>query len=192
MQEELNREIEKRAADFSLITRTKCLLGTAWRWPRYSAAKGEVIWESIADSSITDITIDPVTLEIIAVYTHDRFEVVNNGDGMTQFAERKRKITPKEINVKWVSTVRGVASTMQDATMVNPFGTMPIPFAREPGENEIRGHSVLSRVLRTLRASHEVTLNICEIASKYKPKLVVSTKKQQKRPKNQSNLSRQT
>lgn len=170
----LRQLIAEKSEDFPIIERTKCLFGTAWRWARYDSKNMELVWEAIPDSSITDIALDAVSYEIKAIFTHDRFKVVKS-EGQTEYVERKRIITPESVTVKWL-TGKGNAFTVTDEmTGRNAFGTMPIPFGRDCGENEHRGHSVLGRDLRVFRSIHEIEKKRAEILADFNPKLVIST-----------------
>jgi hypothetical protein len=173
--EALAKLIADHSDDFPIITRTKCLLGTAWRWVRYDSKQNRVVWESIPDDSITDMVLDPVSFDILEIHTHDQFKVTK-GDGQYEFIERKRVITPKYVSVKWIQKGTNRTDTVKDVSMSNRFGFMPIPFAHDCGENEWRGHSTLARILRTLKASHDIEKNRCEILAMFKPKLIPVTK----------------
>jgi hypothetical protein len=159
--------------DFSIIHRVMLRNGTAWRWPRYNANTNSLIWEMIPDECITDLEIDILSGEIKAVYTHDNFKVTR-GEGQIAYVERKRKITRERIDVRWVTKASGLP--LEDSSSINVFGTLPIPFGHDCDEGEWRGHSVYGRILRLMRASHEIELARDEELSLFKPKLVQTVK----------------
>ena len=155
-----------------LITETSCLIGTAWRWVRYSSRLKRVIWEVIPDDTITDIEIDTDTNEIVSVWTHEQMRY-SSGYNQYQYAERKRRIGRDSVEVKW--TAQGSSKTLKNLRMRNPFGFIPVPFGHECRETEWRGHSVYGRILRLFKSNHEIQLNRDEILAKFRPKMVQHT-----------------
>jgi hypothetical protein len=165
--------IEEKADEFPVIESTKLRHGTAWRWPRYDAQNKALVWEAILDDTIEAIEFDIISGEMVAIYTHDRF-TISTGRDSTEVRERYRKITRQRIEVKWVGQRGGVKSTVSDASMVNPFGHLPRPFGHDCATGEWRGHSVFGRILRVMKAYHEVRLQQVQILAEFNPKLVHS------------------
>lgn len=170
--EALNKLLKDKSDEPPIITKTKCLLGTAWRWVRYDAKTDTLVWEVIPDNTIEAIGKNPVTNEIETIWTHERIKIAT-GNGQYEYFERKRKITKDRIEIKWLTRPKG--NGYDDMSGVNVFGFMPIPFGHDCRENEWRGHSVLGRILRTLKAYHDVEQNRLTILADFKPKLNVQT-----------------
>ena len=171
--ERLRRLIDEKKEDFPIIERTKCAYGTAWRWAWYDSKNMALVWEAIPDASVSDIEQDTLSGEINAIYTHDRFKVTT-GENRTAYIERRRKITPEQVTVKWEGDANARGTNLS-YTGRNVFGTMPIPFGRDCGENEHRGHSVLARNMRSYRALHEIELKRAQILADFNPKLNIKT-----------------
>jgi hypothetical protein len=169
----LKRITTEYADDFPTIERTKLIHGTAWRWARYDAKNMKAVWESIPDDSIEALEVDVVSGEIVAIYTHDIYNVSIDRD-KTKKKERYRKITRERINVKWVGgmTQHGNSTVFGETSSVNPFGHMPRPFGHDCKDGAWRGHSVYGRNLRLFKAYHEVMLQQIRILAEFNPKLV--------------------
>ena len=171
-QEVINNLVAENADAFINNTRTKCTVGTSWIWPRYDARAMKLIWEFIPDETIESIGMNPSTSEVLAIWTHEIF-VVSTGDGMKEYSERKRKITPDRIDVHWLQ--KGTAGTYDDVSYVNVFHSMPIPFPHGADINQPRGHTMYGGNLRAYKCYHDVMLNACQILAEMQPKLNVST-----------------
>ena len=171
-QEALRGILRDQADEFRGITQTCLLIGTAWRWCRYSRKLGRVIWEAIPDQNVTDIEIDVDTNEINVVWDH---VMVRYSDGYNQVkhAERKRRIGRDYIQAWWTGT--GDGRELKNARMKNPFGFIPIPFGHECREDEWRGHSIFGRNLRLFKSTHDIHRMRDEVLAKFKPKLVQQT-----------------
>jgi|GEM_PF-1021843 len=156
--------------EFPIIVQTYLLIGTAWRWCRYSRKLGRVIWEAIPDQNVTDIEIDVDTNEINVVWDH---VMVSYSDGYNQVkrAERKRRIGRDYVQVWWTGEGRELRSERYN----NPFGFIPIPFGHECKEDEWRGHSIFGRNLRLFKSTHDIHRMRDEVLAKFKPKLVQQT-----------------
>lgn len=171
-QQKINEVVSSRVAFFPANTKTKCLLGTNWIWPIYNAKIMDVVWEMIPDETIESVGINPATSEILAIWTHEVFTVAT-GDGQREYSERKRKITKDRIDVRWLR--KGTEGTYDDASYVNVFQSMPIPFPHGANINEPRGHTVYGANLRTYKVYHDIVLNACQILAELQPKLNIST-----------------
>jgi hypothetical protein len=155
-----------------IIVQTYLLIGTSWRWCRYSHQLGRVIWEAIPDQNITDIEIGMDTNEINVVWDHVMFKYAD-GYNQVKYAERKRRIGRDYIQVWWTNTENN--RELKNVKMNNPFGFIPIPFGHECKENEWRGHSIFGRNLRLFKSTHDIQRGRDEILAKFKPKLVQTT-----------------
>lgn len=171
--ERIKKLLDDRADEFQEIERTELIGGTAWRWVRYDAKAGNVVWESIPDESIVAMEIDVITGDIEKIYTHDKFEVTLN-ESNVGYAERKRVITKKTIEIKWLMN-QGSAAKEINQSGVNRFGFMPIPFGHDCDDGEYRGHSAFSRIMRLMKETHDIHRAREEILADFKPKLIVET-----------------
>ena len=161
--------LDEQSDEIPIITQTYMLIGTAWRWCRYSQKLGRVIWEAIPDQNITDIEIDLDTNEINVVWDHVMIKYID-GYNQVKYAERKRRIGRDYIQIWWANS--GDNRELKNVKMNNPFGFIPIPFGHECKEDEWRGHSVFGRNLRLFKSTHEIRRQRDGILAKYKPKLV--------------------
>lgn len=168
-QEAVKSIMGSQSDEIPIIVQTYLLIGTAWRWCRWSQKLGRVIWEAIPDQNITDIEIDMDTNEINVVWDHVMIKYVD-GYNQAKFAERKRRIGRDYIQVWWSNTVG--RQELKNIKMNNPFGFIPIPFGHECKEDEWRGHSIYGRNLRLFKSTHDIQRSRDEILSKFKPKLV--------------------
>lgn len=153
--------------EYPIIAATMLIQGTAWRWAVWSDRLQKLVWESIPDESITGLILDLETGEITGLwieeqisYTYDRYS-----PGITT---RIRHITKEVITEEW----RGRENKYKQYR--NPFGHLPIPFGHNCLEGEWRGNSVYSRVLRLLKANHDIAYKRDEILGAFEPKLVQS------------------
>ena len=168
-QEALKAIVKDQSDECPIIVQTFLLIGTAWRWCRWSQKLNRVIWDAIPDDQITDIEIDLDTNEINAVWDHVMIQYVDGYNQVKQ-AERKRRIGRDYIQVWWLNA--GDNRELKNTKMNNPFGFIPIPFGHECKENEWRGHSIFGRVLRLLKSTHDIQRSRDEVLAKFKPKLI--------------------
>jgi len=168
-QEAVKDILDDQSDDCPGIVQTYLLIGTAWRWCRYSQKLGRVIWEAIPDQNITDIEIDLDTNEINVVWDHVMIQYID-GYNEVKHAERKRRIGRDYIQIWWTSS--GDNLELKNVRMNNPFGFIPIPFSHERKENEWRGHSIFGRNLRLFKSTHDIHLKRDEILAKFNPKMV--------------------
>jgi hypothetical protein len=167
-QKAVNRILEYLGEEIPLINETALIIGTAWRWVRWSQKLNRVIWEVIPDNTITDIELDLDTNEILAVWTHEQIRYTD-GYNVIKYAERKRRIGRDTVQIWWTGTENN--RMLKTESYKNPFGFIPIPFGHECKETEWRGHSIFGRNLRLLKACHDIQLKRDEILSKFEPKL---------------------
>ena len=181
-QEAIKSIIDDQSDECPIIVQTYLLIGTAWRWCRYSQKLGRIIWEAIPDKNITDIEIDIDTNEINVVWDHVMIRYVD-GYNQIKYAERKRRIGRDYIQIWWTNTAD--RSELKNVKMNNPFGFIPIPFSHEPKEDEWRGHSIYGRNLRLFKSTHDIQLSRDRTLSKFKPKLIQNTANAEEWLKNQ-------
>jgi hypothetical protein len=143
--------------------------GTAWRWARWSDKLHRLVWETIPDSSVTQIILDLDTGEITELWIEEQIEY-NKGQYNNAYITRTRHITRTLITEEWKG---GENKSLQ---YKNPFGFMPIPFGRNCYEGEWRGNSVFARVLRWLKSIHDIAYKRDEILSEYEPKISQTVK----------------
>ena len=162
--------IDEQYDECPIIVQTYLIIGTAWRWCRWSQKLGRVIWEAIPDENITDIELDLDTGEINVIWDHIKFRYTD-GYNQVKTAERKRRIGRDYIQVWYTSENK----ELKNIKMNNPFGFIPIPFGHECKEDEWRGHSIYSRNLRMYKSNHEIQKRRDEILAKFKPKMTQKT-----------------
>lgn len=155
--------------DMPVIHRDAQLFGTSWRWPRLDARNMQLVWENIPDATISDIELDVVSGDILAIHTHEMIKI-SYGENKVATVERKRKITRERIDVKWVQ--KGAGLNLQDSSMVNTFGFLPVPLGHDCSGSAWRGHSVYTRVIRLMKATHEIELKRDQILADFSPKLI--------------------
>jgi len=155
--------------EFPVMVGTMLIQGTAWRWARWSDKLHRLVWETIPDSSITQIIIDVDTGEIAELWIEEQIEY-SKGQINTAYTTRTRHITRTLITEEWKG---GINKSVQ---YKNPFGFMPVPFGHNCYEGEWRGNSVLGRVLRWLKSTHDIAYKRDEILSDFEPKIIQSIK----------------
>ena len=151
--------------EYPVMVSTMLVQGTAWRWPRWSDKLKRLVWEAIPDSSITSLIIDLDTGEIAEIWCDEQLEY-NEGEINVAYTTRKRHITRTLITEEWKGAVNKIVRYK------NPFGFMPVPLGHNCYEGEWRGNSVFGRVLRWLKASHDVAYKRDEILSEFEPKII--------------------
>jgi hypothetical protein len=156
--------------EFPVMVGTMLIQGTAWRWARWSDKLHRLVWESIPDSSITQVILDLDTGEIAELWIDEQIEY-NKGKSSMACSTRTRHITRTLITEEWKGGEKN--KTIQ---YKNPFGFMPVPFGHNCYEDEWRGNSVLGRVLRWLKSIHDIAYHRDEILSEYEPKIVQTVK----------------
>jgi hypothetical protein len=164
----VSRILENLGEEIPIINETALIIGTAWRWVRWSQKLNRVIWEAIPDETITDIELDLDTNEIKAVWTYEQMRYTD-GYNVIKHAERKRRIGRDAVQIWWTGTENN--RLLKNEVYKNPFGFIPIPFGHECKETEWRGRSIFCRNLRLLKACHDIQLKRDQILSKFEPKL---------------------
>ena len=155
--------------EYPVMVATMLIQGTAWRWARWSDKLGRLVWENIPDESITSLIVDLDTGEITELWCEEQIEY-NKGENEIANTTRKRHITRDLITEEWRGTVN---KTIQ---YKNTFRFMPVPLGHNCYEGEWRGNSVYGRVLRWLKANHNIAYKRDEILSEFEPKIVQTVK----------------
>lgn len=145
--------------------------GTIWVWPKYDRYSGKIIWEFIPDDSVVDIVRDLSSGQIVSIWTDEQINL-SIGYNEKRIIRRIRNFTDKQIAVKYIGDLAGISGQLNDISMRNPIGMMPIPFANNSDGDEIRGHSDYERLLPTFKSYHDISLAEQEILAKFKPKMV--------------------
>ena len=162
----LIKELNQLIVDeFPVMVATMLIQGTAWRWAKWSDELHRLVWEAIPDSSITSIILNLGTGEIAELWIEEQIEY-NKGKTNTAYTTHTRHITRTQITEEWKG---GENKTIR---YKNQFGFMPIPFGHNCYEDEWRGNSVYSRVLRLLKSSHDIAYKRDDILSEFEPKIV--------------------
>jgi len=155
--------------EYPIIVATMLIQGTAWRWARWSDKLHRLVWETIPDSSVTQIILDLDTGEIAELWIEEQIEY-NKGQTNTACATRIRHITRSLITEEWKG------GENKNLRYKNQFGFMPIPFARNCYEEDWRGNSVFGRVLRWMKSIHDIAYKRDQILSEFEPKIVQKVK----------------
>lgn len=151
--------------EFSILVGTMLIQGTSWRWARWSDKLHKLVWETIPDSSVTQIILDLDTGEISELWIEEQIEY-NKGQMNTAYTTRTRHITKTLITETWKG------GEERQVQYKNPFGFMPIALGHNCYEGEWRGNSVLGRVLRWLKSIHDIAYHRDEILTEFEPKIV--------------------
>jgi hypothetical protein len=165
-QEVLNEIIAKMGERIPMLNRSMLLLGTAWRWPHFDADSGELVWDEIGDSIVSDILIDLRTGKPSAILTDEQI-AISIAENQIAYVQRKRRFEAGQVVVQWMGQK---PASVQDYTAANVAGILPICFAHDTDEGEIRGHSSLARVIRQLKDYHDIDYRVSETLAKFRPK----------------------
>jgi hypothetical protein len=145
-----------------IITQTKLITGTAWRFPLWDTRNRKVVWRAIPDDEIISIKTDIDTGEITDIYTEMQIE-------------RTREWFDKDVLLIKRHYNRDRILTDTEGRKVereNYFGVMPLPFGHDCFEGEFRGTSIFARSYRTMKSTHDIIFNRDLILSTFKPKMV--------------------
>ena len=151
--------------EYPVMLVTMLTQGTAWRWARWNDNLRQLTWEAIPDSNITSIILDLDTGDIKELWINEQLEY-NKGEKNVAITTRKRHITRDLITEEWTGDIQKIVRYK------NTFGFMPIPFGHRCYEGEWRGNSVYARVLRWMKAIHDIAYKRDGILSDYTPKIV--------------------
>jgi len=163
-QEVLDEITEQMFSKFCKLHARSLLHGTAWRFPRYDREYG-LVWEEIADTVVSDILVDIASNRVKELYTSEQISIRTKPE-ITENITRNRHFTLDKVEVHYVM------GSFNDYTGKNVGGVLPIPFSNETDEAEIRGHSLLARILRDLKDYHDIDYRISTILAKFSPKQV--------------------
>jgi hypothetical protein len=150
------------------LHRSALLIGSTWRWPRFDAKAQALVWEEIKDSAISDLLLDLTTGAPTAVLTDEEF-ALSVAENSVVYVRRKRRFDLQRVAVAWSGQV---PSGLGDVTSRNTMGSLPVVFAHDAEEGELRGHSVLSRIIRDLKDYHDIDYMRSQILTKFRPKQV--------------------
>lgn len=152
--------------------------GTVYAFPRFNARSKKIQVELIQDNTVTLVK-DINTSELIALYTDEQLKFNIEGDIMfsgesvdSVTVRRIRKFTKTKIKVEYRAVSGTMPPSLKDKSNRNVVGILPIPFANNPDSDEIRGHSVIERILSPLKNYHDVMLALVNFLAKFKPKMV--------------------
>lgn len=157
------------------VTRThrgSLIVGNCWRWPRFDSQTMGLVLESIMDSIVTDILVDVQSEQPYAILTDERIKIAT-GENKTVNVQRKRRFDHDMVAVKWSGEK---PATVQDVTARNVAGILPVNFANDADEGELRGFSVFSRTIRDLKDYHDLDYRASETLAKFKVKQVQTVK----------------
>jgi hypothetical protein len=155
--------------EFPVLITEMLAMGTAWRWARWNDKLHSLTWEVIPDSSITSIIIDLDTGDISELWINEQIEY-NKGEKDVAITTRKRHITKELITEEWTGEINKLVQYK------NTFGFIPIPFGHRCFAGDLRGNSVYARVLRWMKAIHDIAYKRDGILSEFEPKIIQRVK----------------
>jgi hypothetical protein len=148
------------------------VVGNAWRWPRYDSKSDRLVWESISDSSVSDILADVASEEATAILVDEMIKL-STGENQIVNVQRKRRFDRSQVDVKWFGQK---PASVQDFSARNVSGILPINFANDADEGEFRGYSLFARVIRSMKDYHDISFRISETLAKFKVKQIQTAK----------------
>jgi len=163
-QEALDGITAQMKTKFGKLHRRSLLHGTAWRFPRYDREYG-LVWEEIPDVIVTDIIVDITSNRVKEIYTSEQISI-RKKVAVNETVQRDRHFTPDRVAVKYN------IGRYPDYTARNVAGVLPVPFANETDESEIRGQSLFGRVLHDLKDYHDTDYRVSTILAKFTPKMI--------------------
>lgn len=146
--------------------------GTQWVWPKYDPIKRTVVWEFVADDTVTDIIKDIDTGRIIKMYTDEQIQI-STGYNEIKIIRRIREFTESKVKIRYEGSQS--ISGLRSGEYRNPIGNMPIAFANNPEGGEFRGKSDYSRILPDLKMYHDLELAQNTDIAKFRTKIIQST-----------------
>jgi hypothetical protein len=167
-QEVLDEITEMMSERIPKIHRSALLIGSTWRWPCFDSATQSLVWEEIKDSAISDILLSVLTGAPTAILTDEQFEL-SIGENNVVYVRRKRRFDAQQVTVHWEGQT---SAGLGDMSARNTIGMLPIVFANDADEGDLRGHSALSRIIRDLKDYHDIDYMRSEILTKFRPKQV--------------------
>lgn len=174
-QEALNLILAQMSERIPRIHRSAFVTGNAWRFPRWSldiigpgGAPGALVWEAVPDASICDVLMDIQSEEILKILTDEHISL-RTGENRTIVVQRKRTFDPATVLVKFIGDK---PASVQDYSAVNVSGRLPVNFANDADEGEVRGHAIMARSIRVLKDYHDIAYRISETLAKFKVKQV--------------------
>jgi hypothetical protein len=167
-QRRLNEITDAMSTAIPKINRSFLLIGTAWRFPRFDSKSMTIAWEEIPDKVVQDILIDVNTGRPVSILTDEMIRL-STGENKVALVQRKRTYTRDRIDVRWYGQRPAQAV---DYSALNVAGGLPVAFAHDADENEVRGYSALSRIIRDLKDYHDTDFRVSQIMTRFVPKQV--------------------
>jgi hypothetical protein len=149
--------------------------GTVYPYPYYDSRSMRIRIELIQDHTVSRIVKDISTGDIIALYTDEELSIAVN-DIDTAIVRRKRKFTKQRIDVTYIPMSGSLPDDMKSYSSRNPAGIIPVPFANDADSDEVRGHSVIERVISIIKSYHDLSLAELSTLAKFKAKMIQEVK----------------
>lgn len=149
--------------------------GTVWVRPEWDAINGRLAWEFIPDNTVTDVIRNINNGDIQEVWTSEKITISTEYDKTAEFV-RTRKFAKDKITITYSDARGTIPKTIKDATIVNPVGALPVPFANNADYSDVRGHSDYERILPLLKQYHDLSVASATVLAKFKTKLVMTVK----------------
>jgi hypothetical protein len=144
------------------------ITGNAWRWPRFDSRELSLAWEAIPDSTIADILVD-VSSERPTAILADEMIKLSTGENTIIMVQRKRHFDPAQVTVQWFGQR---PASVQDYSARNIAGILPVNFANDADEGDLRGYSVFARIIRDLKDYHDIDFRASETLAKFRVKQI--------------------
>jgi hypothetical protein len=167
-QQRLNEITDAMSPVIPKINRSFLLVGTAWRFPRFDSKSMTIAWEEIPDKVVQDIIIDVITGRPVSILTDEMIKLAT-GENRVALCQRKRTYTRDRVDVRWYGE-RPLQAV--DYSALNVAGGLPVAFAHDADENEVRGYSALARIIRDLKDYHDTDYRVSNILTRFVPKQV--------------------
>lgn len=139
--------------------------GTIWVFPFWSAKAGKLVWELIADDTVSDVIRDIDTGEVTQIITTEQIKI-QTGENLQVIVGRVRYFTRDRLKV--------VYSGGRSETIITPnrLRVIPIPFANNSDGDEVRGHSDYERILSDLKNYHDIDFAWTTLLAKFSVKMI--------------------
>lgn len=145
--------------------------GDIFVWPQWNEKKQKIVLEYIPLDAVQDISIDPVTKEVLGYHFQEDINYVAL-DGTAQNMRITFVITADLVKFKTEGTKN------ETRVIRNPFGRIPIVhFSNDRDVHELYGHAEIENIEPQLKFYHELTYEAGAAQSRDgHPKLKISTK----------------
>lgn len=149
--------------------------GTIYAYPRFNAETRKPEIEIISDNTVVRIRKNINTGEPIALYTDEEISIATDIEH-TEIVRRQRVFTKERIEIRYLNVPSDMSDQLQNESMINVAGILPIPFANNADSDEIRGHSDIERVISIIKSYHDISFSEQLILAKFSAKMIQNVK----------------